>query len=226
MRWALESTLKWILRLLFQNFGWKLLSLAIAVVLWTLVASEPELSTFATVRLEYKNLRDELEISSDPVNSVSLELRGPSGELRGLGDGVRPAVVLDMSDVQPGERTFTIGGGNVKLARGVRLVRSIPSEVRFHFERRMVRFVPVLVRFAGEGQNGYRVANKSVAPDHLEIAGPSSRVARITAAVTDPVDVSAVAGRSEFRVNAFVEDPYVRFQSSPQVAVTVTMKKQ
>jgi YbbR domain-containing protein len=209
----------------FHNFGWKLLSLAIAVVLWALVASEPELSEFATVRLEYRNLPDDLEISSDPVSSVSLELRGPSGELRGVGDGIRPAVVLDMSDVQPGERTFTIGQGNVQLARGVRLVRAIPSEVRFLFERRVVRFVPVVVRIAGQGRNGYTVAHQSVAPDRLEIAGPSSRVARITAAVTDPLDLSTVVGTSEFRVNAFVEDSFVRFQTSPQVVVKVTMRK-
>ena len=43
--------------------------------------------------------------------------------------------------------------------------------------------------------------------------------------VTDPVDVSGVVGSAEFHVNAFVEDPYVRFQSSPQVTVAVTMKK-
>ena len=225
MKQTLQGALQWILRLVFHNFGWKLLSLAAAVVLWALVASEPELSTFATVRLEYRNLPDDLEISSDPVGSVSLELRGPSGELRAAGDGIQPAVVLEMSDVRPGERTFTIGAGNVKLARGVRMVRSIPSEVRFLFERRMVRFVPVVVRIAGQGQNGYTVAHQSVAPDRLAIAGPSSHVARITAAVTDPVDLSSVVGTSEFRVNAFVEDSFVRFQSSPQVVVTVTMKK-
>jgi hypothetical protein len=225
MKQTFQGALRWTLQLVFHNLGWKLLALAIAVVLWALVASEPELSEFATVRLEYRNLPEDLEIGSDPVGSVSLELRGPSGELRGVGDGIQPAVVLDMSDVRPGERTFTIGAGNVKLARGVRMVRSIPSEVRFLFERRMVRFVPVAVRTTGLGQNGYTVAHQSVAPDRLEIAGPSSRVARIAAAVTDPVDLSSVVGTSQFRVNAFVEDSFVRFQSSPQVVVTVTMKK-
>ena len=55
-------------------------------LLWVLVASEPEFSTFVTVRLEYKNLPDDLEISSEPVDTISLELRGPSGELRELGE--------------------------------------------------------------------------------------------------------------------------------------------
>jgi YbbR domain-containing protein len=214
---------KWIT----ENFGWKVLALLIAVLLWILVASEPELSTFVTVPLAYKNLPEDLEITADPVNSISLELRGPSGELRGLGEagGIRPAVVLDMSGVQPGERTFPIGDGNIKLARGVRLIRAIPSEARFEFERRRVREVPVLPRFTGEGANGYEVARFTVDPEMLQVAGPASRVARIVSVVTDRVDVSSVVGTSEFRVNAFVEDPYVRFVGSPQVTVVVTMKK-
>jgi hypothetical protein len=218
--------LKWVGALLFENLVWKLLALAAAVVIWALVASEPELATFATVRLEYKNLPDDLEISSEPVTSVVLELQGPSGELRGLGEGVRPAVVLDMSTVQPGERTFMVGDGNVKLARGLRLVRSIPSEVRFAFEEHNFRSVPVQVRFTGEGQNGYAVAHYEVSPSQLAIAGPRSRVDRIAAVATDQVDVSSVVGSSEFRVNAFVDDPYVRFSESPLVTVVVTMKKQ
>lgn len=218
----MKRVLKWMLGLVFQNFGWKLLSLAVAVALWALVASEPELATFATVRPEYKNLPDEIEISSDPAGSVVLELRGPSGE---LGEGVRPAVVLDMSGAQPGERTFTIGDGNVKLARGVHLVRAIPSQVRFQFEERAARSVPIRVRFAGEGQKGYSVAHYAIVPERLRIIGPASHVARVTAAVTDPVDVSLASSSSEFRVNAFVEDSFVRFESSPQVTVNVTMKR-
>ncbi|MBZ5728178.1 MAG: hypothetical protein LAP87_24730 [Acidobacteriia bacterium] len=209
-----------------RHVGWKLLSLAIAVVLWAVVATEPELSTFASVPVEYKNLPDGLEINSPPVTSILLELRGPSGELRGLGDGgVHPAVVLDMSSARPGQRTFPIGDSNVKLARGVRLVHSRPSEVRFDFEPRAQRPVPVVVRFTGEGKNGYVVAHSECVPAELWIAGPSSRVARVVAAVTDPVDVSTMAGSSRFSVNAFLEDPYVRFQSSPQVSVDVTMRK-
>ena len=211
--------------LLFENLAWKLLALVVAVVIWALVASEPELATFATVRLEYKNLPGDLEISSDPVTSVVLELRGPSGELRGIGETLRPAVVLDMATVRPGQRTFMVADGNVKLARGVSLVRSIPSEVRFNFEERRSRFVPVQVRFTGEGQNGYAIAHYQLTPTLVEVAGPKSRVARIVAASTDPVDVSSVVGSSEFRVNAFVDDPFVRFATSPLVAVVVTMRK-
>ncbi len=219
------------LRWITDHFGWKVLALAIAVVIWVLVASEPELSTFVNIRLEYKNLPEDLVISSEPVTAISLELRGPSGELRGVSfgpaieGGVRPAVILDMSGVQPGERTFAIGDGNVRLPRGVHLVRAVPSEVRLDFERRAVREVRVSPRFTGEGLNGYVVADYSVEPPQLEIGGPASRVDRISTVVTDPVDVSGVVGTSQFRVNAYVGDPFVRFRDSTAVTVSVVMKK-
>jgi YbbR domain-containing protein len=218
-------SLKWLRDLLFQNLGWKLLSLAIALVIWALVATEPELATFANVRLEYKNLPEGLEISSEPVSSVMLELRGPSGALRGAGEAIHPAVVIDMSDAETGERTFSIGDRNVKVVRGVRLVRAIPSEVRFQFEPRRMHTVPVQVRFVGEGQNGYVVDEYHVDPPEMDITGPRSRVARITSVVADPIDLSNKTGTSQFHVNVFTEDSFVRFLGTPEVVVTVTMKK-
>jgi hypothetical protein len=219
------------LRWITDNFLWKLLALAIAVVIWALVATEPELSTFATVRLEFKNLPDDLDIGSEPVTSILLELRGPSGELRtsgvesyGLG-AVRPAVILDMSHVQPGERTFAIGSSNVRLPRGVRLVQATPSEVRFLFEHRRERMVLVTPRFRGEGNHGYALDQVNLVPQQLEIEGPASHVARIDQVVTDPIDLSSVFGSSEFHVTAYVDDPLVRFHGSPQVTVSVVMKK-
>jgi len=216
----------WTLRLIFENIGWKLLSLAAAATIWAMVATEPELSTFASAPVEYKNLPNDLEIGSTPLTSVLLELRGPSGQLGGTAEAsLHPQVILDMSAAVPGERTFTVGDGAVKLPRGVRLVRAVPSQVRLEFERHADASVPVTVRVTGEGHDGYFVASQNVQPSRLEIVGPASHVARVTQAVTDAVDVSQVVGTSEFRVNAFLNDPYVRFQGSPQVEVTVTMKK-
>jgi len=218
---------RWFLGLVTQNFGWKLLSLAIALVIWALVASEPELTTLATVRLEYRNVPDDLEISSASTDTVRLELQGSSGQLRSLDDtgSQRPAATIDMSGTQPGEHTFMIGGDNLRLPRGVRLIRAIPSEVRFVFDHRVTRPAPVSVRFVGEGVHGYVIGTSIVDPAQVRIVGPERRVASITAAVTDPIDVSSVVGTREFRVNTFVDDPYVRFENSSQVTVTVTMKK-
>jgi len=209
-----------------HNFFWKLLALAIALIVWVLVANEPELSTFTTVRVAYRNVPDNLEISSAPTETVTLELRGPAGELRGTGESRNPAsVVLDMSNVGPGQRTFEIGDGNVTLARGVHLVRSIPAAIRFEFEQRVERTIPIRARFSGDGSDGYVLARYTVTPSSIEVIGPASHVARVDAATTDPVDLSNTEGTFQVRVNAFVMDSYVRFESPPQVVVAGVMKK-
>lgn len=225
MKARISTSIKRLPGVIFDNAGWKLLALAIAVTIWAFVAAEPELTMFASVRIEYKDLPEELEISSQPVDTVSLELMGPSSTLRAMNGAASPEVILDMSNVRPGQRTFPVSDATVRLARGVRLVRSIPSEVRFKFERRLRRFASVVPRFTGQGQNGYTVEGWSVDPPQVEIIGPASHVASSGSVTTDPMDVAGVVGASEFRVNAFLEDPYVRFASAPQITVKVTMKK-
>lgn len=210
--------------ILTHNFWWRVLALAAAVAIWGVVASEPELSTFVTVPVEYRNLPDDLEMSSLPVETVTLELRGPAGELGGLSNGQAPSVVLDMSNITPGVHRVSIDSGDVRLAHGVRLVRAIPSEARFEFDHRLTRTVPVKARFIGEG-NSAAVASYQVEPRVVEIVGPARHVERVVSALTDPVDISSAAGTQEFRVHAFVDDPYVRIQSTPEVTVTVALKK-
>ena len=59
----------------------------------------------------------------------------------------------------------------------------------------------------------------------LTIVGPASHVKKIEYAVTDPIDVAAVVGQSQFQVNAFVGDPHVRFEKPVKISVTVFMEK-
>jgi YbbR domain-containing protein len=216
---------KRLLKSITSNITWKLLSLLVAVLLWILVSSEPELSTFRTVPVQYKDLPRELEISSDLIESVTLELRGPAGDLRDFADSQQTAVVLDMAHVQPGERTFGVVAENVQLPRGLLLVRAIPSQLRFQFERRMNRDVPVQVRFSKDPPQGYQVLGYAITPRHIRIVGPESHVRKLNHAITDPIDLSPVVGVQEFRVNTFTEDPQVRCQSSQQVVVRVTVQK-
>jgi YbbR domain-containing protein len=222
----MSNPLVWALRFITHNWAWKLLSLAVAVGIWLVVASEPQLSTFATARIEFKNLPDNLELASSPETSVLLELRGPSGELSGLGEGTRrPAVILDLAGITPGEHTFAISPSNVTLPRGVRILRATPSELRFDFDRPLTRDVPVTVRFSGEGRNGYHVTSLAVDPPVLQIIGPRKRVVNVQSVTTDPIDVGSATGFLRLQVNTYVPDPFVRFESNPRVIVSFTMRK-
>ena len=208
-----------------QNIGWKLLSLAAAVLIWISVATEPELATYVSAHVEYKNLSPGVEIDSDVVETVYLEVRGSSEALRLPELPRRSSVLLDMAGIEPGQHTFTIDSGDVVLPRGVQLVSAIPAQIRMNFESVATRSVPVEVRVASGLADDLEVAEVTAAPSALAITGPASRVARITSAETDPLTPKPEVGTNHYRLEAFVNDGRVRFQDSPQVTVKVTVRK-
>ena len=208
------------------NVGMKLFALATAIVLWLSVAGEPELSTFVSAPVEYKNLSANLEIDSIVVETVLLEVHGPSAELRGAPGGrPRYTVVLDMADATAGQRTFTIDSSDVRLPRAVHLVRSIPAQIRLNFEPSATRSVPVRVRFAADPPPDLQLEFAVAEPPALWIAGPASRVARVESVETDPIHLKPQAGFAAYRMDAYVDDPHVRFVGAPQVTVKVKLGK-
>src|SRR5271156_1212440 len=133
-----------------HNVLWKLVALAAAFAIWLDVANEPELATIVSVPVEYNHFPKDLEISSDIVETIDLEARGPSGQLRSLHDS-RIAAIVDFASVTaPGERTFSLTTAELKLPRGIDLIRTIPAQLRFRFERRATRSVSVDVPFSGQ----------------------------------------------------------------------------
>lgn len=210
---------------IFHNLHWKLLSLLIASLLWFLVVREPELVTSRSVPIFYKNLDKDLEIGSDVLDRVHVEIRGPEGKLNSasLSD---TAVILDLSPVQaPGERTFTMSDSSLNLPGGVTFLRAVPSQLRLRFDRTQSKEVPVQVRVSSPQPAGYRVVLQTVNPERLKIAGPENRVRQVESAQTDPIDLAGVISRADFRVHAYVSDPQVRFEGSSMVTVRVTVEK-
>lgn len=212
-------------RLLFHNLGWKLLSLAIATMLWLVVAREPSIATSINVPIEFKNMADDLDISSEMPDRVRLEIRGPTGRLTrdNLAD---VSVLLDLSTVTgPGERTFTFSDRNVKLPVGVNFYKAVPSQLTIKFEHLMYKTVPVRPRYATGPPEGYAVVNSGFDPSTVRIVGPESHVQPIEFVSTDPIDLSNVIGHVEMRVHINVGDPQVRLNPVTQVRFNVTLEK-
>ena len=208
------------IQLLTRNLVWKLLSLLIAVALWVAVAREPQLATSLTIPVEFRNMPEDLDFSAAVPDHVQLEVRGQSGRLShdNLGD---VAVVLDLSDAHPGERTYTIRDTSLNLPSGVSFYRSIPSQLTFRFEHVISRDIPAKPLFERVPQ-GYRVQNAEIYPAHVRIRGPEQRVRNIQTVTTDPIDLTGVVGQKEIRTHVNVGDPQVRLES--QVVITAKVR--
>ncbi len=210
---------------LLNHVGWKLFALAVACALWVTFAGSPELVTSVSAPVEFQNMPQDLEMSSDTPERIYLEVRGSSSRLHGF-ELSHTSVVLNLASVRgPGEQTFTLDRGNIDLPYGVSLVRAIPGQLRLRFEALKNAEVPVRLRFSHPPPAGYRVSRASVEPPKVKIVGPESRVKDVGYAETDPINLANGAFRSEFRVHTFIPDPQVRLVSSPVVTVKIELEK-
>jgi YbbR domain-containing protein len=214
-----------LVHVIFRNIGWKVLSLALAALVWIAIHREPIILSVLAAPVQFKNAPSNLEISSDVVEKVDIETRGPAELLRNLSEK-RVAVVLDFSSVrEPGERTFTIERNTTSLPRGVELVRVIPSQLRFTFERQIVRSVPVDPLVSGTLPKGLRVVSLVSSPLELAVTGPESKVRGVTVLHTDPVNLNGLSEDKNVRVTAYLKDPQLRFKDPPEVTVKVSITK-
>jgi YbbR domain-containing protein len=211
--------------LITHNFGLKVLALCAACGLWFNIASEPELATIVSVPVDYKNFPKDLVISSNIVDFVSVEARGPASRLHEMQES-HTAAVIDFSSVHaPGERTFTLTGDQVRLPHGVTLGRVIPEQLRFHFERPITGKVPVVVAWSGTLPPGLTIAEVTVEPAQLVVTGPESHVEAARQALTDPYDLTRAEKSPEQELATYIGDPELRTAGAPRVKVRVRVEK-
>lgn len=209
-----------------DNWGLKLLSLVVAVLLWLATVGEPESATVIAVPVQYRNIPTNLEVSSEMRESAYVEVRGPSGRLSGS-SLANTVVVVDLaSENRPGERTYSIQAENVRLPAGVQFLRAVPAQIRIRLEYQVSREVPVVVRYAGPAPEGLRIASQEVTPQLVRILGPESRVNAIDRVQTDPIELTGVEGMQTFQAHPYSGDPQVRLvQSDMMVTIKVGLEK-
>jgi YbbR domain-containing protein len=209
---------------IFNNFWLKLVSLALAFLLWWAVGHDPTVEALVTAPLEFHHAPENLEMSVDGPTQVRVRVLGPERTIRHLTPGDVQAT-LDLTGAHAGERTFDLTARQIHLPDGLQVVEIDPSQVRITFDRSAMRAVDVRPRVIGSLLSGYRISGVSADPDKINIIGPQHRLDEVTDAITDPVDASGVVGSATFTTHAYVTDPLVRVQKPAPIHVTVTTAK-
>jgi YbbR domain-containing protein len=214
----------WIQRWVLHNASLKLIALFSAVLLWTAVSREPVIEVGYNLPIEFHEVPEDLEITTEVVPQAQVRLRGPSRRVREL----TPAdvhVVVDLGSIRPGERTFDLTATQVRVPFGVEVMQVIPAHIRLTFDRRSSRMVPVHPRVTGSFPTGFGIVSIKSEPAEIAIIGPERRVAGLDAALTDPIDATGVVGSATFTANAYVADPLVRELRPIPIRVTVVTAK-
>jgi YbbR domain-containing protein len=211
-------------RYVFHNLGLKLISLGLAVGVWLAVARDPVAEVAVEVAIEFHNIPQSLEISSDNIPRAQIRLRGPERVVHHL----QPSDVyaeIDLSGLKPGERTFDLTAQQIHEPSELEVVQVVPTQFHLTFDTRLTRQVPVQPRVAGALAPGYGIQQILVDPPAITISGPKKHVEAVESAITDPVDVSGAINRATFTRHAYVSDPLIQVASPDPVRVTVIMQK-
>ena len=195
-----------------KNLPFKLVSLAIAIMLWWAVGRDQPIEIPMTVPLEFQHAPGNLEINSDYPFQARLTL-ARAGALAAAAEPSEVHAILDLHGAGPGERTFDLTPSDIHVPRNVKVVQIVPSQFHISFDRSATRIG------AGAAARDWHLVERiwhnrcDSRSGHHHHRRPGTRVDAIQAAITDPVDATGVVGKATFTTHAYVADPLVRVQT-------------
>lgn len=174
-------------RIFLEDWSLKLLSLAIAIVLWLLVTGQNEPVT-AHLNVQLNFIRPQaLEISNDPPRTVDVMLTGSRNKLDDL-TSLDLVATVDISDQRAGERVLRLADkAAIPLPQGIKVDGYQPSAIPIHLEPIVERQVAVEPKLEGKPPDGFEVYSVHLSKNTVTARGPASRVNALQKATTESI---------------------------------------
>src|SRR5690349_3888891 len=174
-------------RIFIEDWSLKLLSLAIAIVLWLLVTGQNQPVT-AHVNVQLNFIRPPaLEISNDPPRTVDVMLTGSRNKLDDL-SALDLVATVDISDQREGERILRLADkAQITLPQGIKVDGFQPSAIPIRLEEIVERQVAVEPRLEGKPADGFEVYSVYPNKGSVVVRGPASRVNALQKVETESV---------------------------------------
>src|SRR5215510_305506 len=174
-------------RIFIEDWSLKLLSLAIAIVLWLLVTGQNQPVT-AHLNVQLNFIRPQsLEISNDPPRTVDVMLTGSRNKLDDL-TSLDLVATVDISDQQAGERVVRLADrAQITLPQGIKVDGYQPSAIPIRLEEIVDRQLPVEPKLEGKPADGFEVYSVSPNKGSVAIRGPASHVNSLQKVQTESI---------------------------------------
>ncbi len=165
------------------DWGLKILSIILAVVLWVYVSNElnpTKDKEFKAVPVEVRGVGQNLAVSEMP-GTVNVRVQANQNLIADL-DVRSIEVFVDLSRVRPGETVVPV---QVKAPGGVKVTDLRPQQVPVKIEPMAEKQVPVQVNYLNSPGEGYKLLAVKATPDEVIIRGPKSLIDRVAAVSVD-----------------------------------------
>ena len=174
-------------RIFLEDWSLKLISLAIAIVLWLLVTGQNQPVT-AHVNVQLNFIRPPaLEISNDPPRTVDVMLTGSRNKLDDL-TSLDLVATVDLTDQRSGERVLRLADkAQITLPQGIKVDGFQPSAIPIRLEEVVDRQVKVEAKLEGQPAEGFEVYSVYPNKGSVAVRGPASRVNALEKVTTESI---------------------------------------
>lgn len=183
---------KFVRKVFVEDWSLKLLSLAIALVLWLVVTSQNEpVTTHVSVQLNFVRPQS-LDISNDPPKAVDVTLTGSRSKLENL-SALDLVATLDITEQMAGERVWRLADkAQISLPQGVKVDSFLPGAITVRLEQIIEKQLPVVPKIEGSPAEGYEVYSATPEPGAVTVRGPESRVNALDKAPTEAIRLTGL----------------------------------
>jgi len=201
--------------LVVRNWPLKILSLALAFLLWLILI--PEEKTFSekslTVALETRNLPADFEIVEKPQPTIDVTIRARNRLL----NQITPAsvrAVLNLERATVNQEDYPLNPDNIIAPPEVKVVLVMPNKVHLKLERSAEVLMDVAPVLIGKVKDGFKLVRFETVPSKVPVRGPQSKIKPKDVIRTSPVDITDLAQDAEFEAALILPKPELRFTTA------------
>jgi len=201
--------------LFLKNWGIKLFSLLLALVLWLTLIPPEKISSekSLTVPLELHNIPPEMELVEKPSATIDVKIRASKSLINEI-TSANVHAVLNLEKASLDQEDYPLNKSMISIPSGAEVRDIHPSQVSLKLERTREILLDVEANIIGELKEGLKIVNVGVFPPQVIIKGPESKVKDDYIVRTSPIDISTLTESTELDADLILPNPDLRLASS------------
>ena len=196
-----------IMRWLGKNLTSLILSLLLALVVWTsaVTSANPNVEAELVIPLEVINQASDLAIADDLPESVAITILAPESIIQQLQEENPLVASINMTDIGAGTYRFPVNVEIPNQVRPIRILSQSPNQLELRISNLISRLLPISIEVLGEPAIGYQTSGLSWQGAGVTVTGEENQVEQIIS-VVGTLDISDATGSLAREVTLEAQD--------------------
>ncbi len=214
-----------ILNRITHNWHIKLISVALASIVWIYVNSLQEKEKFLSVPLSVTGIPEDYLVASEIPETVKVVLRGREEKLA-LVSEEKITAVIDLKGSGAGITKKKIRIDEKTIPQNISIKEITPRTIDVLLEKALTKTVKVVPVIVADLPYGYNLEDVIIEPDTVEITGPESYLETIESVYTREINLKNVTETTIFKVNIDTTNNRISLGKIKSVNVRVVVKEE